>query len=120
MKVSRVTRSIAAALLAIATLTGVLSLAHADPAFDVDSRTVRYDDLNLATPTGVEALYRRIQNAARDVCGPSVVTGSHVVTESWKDCVNASVRQAILAINKPALTAYYAGRLRLPFAKTVG
>ena len=120
MKVSRVTRSIAAALLTVVTLTGVLSLAHADPLFDVATRTVRYDDLNLATPVGVEALYRRIQDAARDACGPSVVTGTHIVVESWKDCVNTSVRQAVLAVDRPALTTYYANRLRLPFAKNAG
>lgn len=34
-----------------------------------DSRVVRYDDLNLASPAGVERLERRIEQAARSVCG---------------------------------------------------
>ena len=34
-----------------------------------DSRVVRYDDLNLASPAGVERLERRIDQAARAICG---------------------------------------------------
>jgi UrcA family protein len=114
MKASRLSRSIAAAVLATVTLSSVLSLAHAAPVADPQSRVVRYDDLNLGTSAGVEALYRRIKEAARDVCGEPTVTGSHLVTETWKDCVAGAVRHAVLTVNQPTLTTYYAARLRDP------
>ena len=114
MKTRRLSCSIAAALLATATFASVLSAAHASPIDDSQSRVVRYDDLSLATPAGVEALYRRIKDAARDVCGEPTVSGSHLVTEAWKDCVAGAVRRAVLKVNQPTLTTYYSTRLRDP------
>jgi len=114
MKTRRLSCSVAAALLATATFSGVLSLAHAASIDDSQSRVVRFDDLNLATRTGVEVLYRRIKDAAHDVCGEPTVTGSHLVTEAWKECVASAVRQAVLKVNQPTLTTYYSTRLRDP------
>lgn len=34
-----------------------------------DTREVRFDDLNLASPAGLASLERRIERAARDLCG---------------------------------------------------
>lgn len=51
------------------TLIGAMALAATVPAFAVESRVVRYDDLNLASPAGIERLERRINGAARLVCG---------------------------------------------------
>ena len=114
MKARRLSCSVAAALLASATFSGVLSLAHAESVDGAPSRVVRYDDLNIATPAGAEALYRRIKDAARDVCGEPTIIGSYLVTASWKDCVAGSVRSAVLKINQPTLTTYYSARLRNP------
>jgi UrcA family protein len=117
MNYRRTTSLIAAAGITVALLSGVASLAHADVDGIAASRTVRYDDLNLSTQAGVQSLYRRIQNAARDVCGPEDVPGTRLTSRAWKDCVSGSIRQAVLSVNKPALTAYYAVRLRdVPFA----
>lgn len=58
------------------TMIGALALAATLPAVAAETRQVRYDDLNLATPTGVQSLERRIDGAARDVCG---VTGARDV-----------------------------------------
>ena len=57
------------------TLIGALALTAALPAAATtdagqqESVIVRYDDLNLANPTGMERLERRINAAARQVCG---------------------------------------------------
>lgn len=50
--------------------TGSFGLtAHgAELAAETPSVTVRYNDLNLNTPAGVEALYSRLRAAAREVC----------------------------------------------------
>lgn len=51
------------------TVIGALALAAAIPAAAGDRQVVRYDDLNLASPVGIQILERRIDAAARDVCG---------------------------------------------------
>lgn len=52
------------------TILCVTALAVAVPAAAAaDSRVVRYDDLNLASERGVKTLERRINAAAREVCG---------------------------------------------------
>jgi UrcA family protein len=50
------------------TIACVVALAAAVPAA-AESRLVRYDDLNLSSPAGIERLERRIDGAARQVCG---------------------------------------------------
>jgi UrcA family protein len=110
----------AAAALAVVTSAGIPSLAQALAPSDVRSKTVRFDDLNLATQSGVQALYLRILHAVRDVCGPAEFPGSRAAAAVWTDCVSTSVHQAILKINQPPLTVYYADRLRSPALRITG
>lgn len=58
------------------TMIGALALAATLPAVASDNgalqqenRSVRYDDLNLSSAAGMERLERRIEVAARSVCG---------------------------------------------------
>jgi UrcA family protein len=108
------------AVLALLGTHGVAPLAHADSANDAPARSVRFDDLNLSSPAGVQALYVRIQWAAVAVCGPSEITGTRIVSRAWKDCVSSSIREAVLKVNLPPLTAYYAKHLREPSFTTTG
>jgi UrcA family protein len=69
-------------------------------------RLVRFADLNLNDRDGVEALYRRIQGAAKVVCG----WPGPVAPEWWrpsKECTNHAIAQAITAVGNPALTSRY-------------
>lgn len=50
-------------------LTAALPAAAASDDVQHTSVIVRYDDLNLANPAGMERLERRINAAAREVCG---------------------------------------------------
>lgn len=50
-------------------LIAAMALTTALPALASESRVVRYDDLNLASPAGMERLDRRIDRAARSICG---------------------------------------------------
>lgn len=120
MRLRHATGLAAAAVLTFATLTGVASLAHADTGGTAQSRTIRYDDLNLSTPVGIQTLYLRIQGAARDACGSQLVTGTRLASARWKDCVTTSIREAVLAVNKPGLTAYYAAHLHELPSRTDG
>ena len=111
---------VAAATLAALTLLGTASLAHAAAPSVSEQVVVRFDDLNLATPAGLQALYLRIQNAARSVCGTPETLGTRVASQAWKECVSTSVRDAIFKVNRPALTAYYATQLRTVVSPTSG
>ena len=56
------------------TVIGALAVAvtvpaAAAPAMDYETRVVRYDDLDLASSTGFDQLEKRIDVAARAVCG---------------------------------------------------
>lgn len=80
------------------TISGALALAAAFspalPAFASDSRVVRYDDLNLASPAGQERLQRRIDSAARDVCGGGSATRESlaVLAQTQKCIAQAKTR----------------------------
>ncbi|HEV7611185.1 MAG TPA: UrcA family protein [Steroidobacteraceae bacterium] len=71
------------------------------------TKLVRFADLNLHDRDGVELLYRRIQGAARDVCGPSERTGSRIRSAAWQACMANAVKTAVQRVDRPMLTAYY-------------
>jgi UrcA family protein len=74
---------------------------------DTYSMTVHFADLNIDNPAGITALYRRLNIAAERVCGEPQLTGSHVVSRYWRSCVAQAVDGAVLALDRPALTAYH-------------
>jgi UrcA family protein len=89
----------------------VTATASAAPLNDgAPSITVRYDDLNLATPSGVEALYRRIASAARSVCPDEHSRELNVVAASDRCQANA-VAQAVRQVNNPHLALVHASRV---------
>ena len=65
MKTISIKASVAAAMIA-GTMTATPALAEQG-----ESVTVSYNDLNLASPSGIAALDRRIDRAAMQVCGIS-------------------------------------------------
>jgi UrcA family protein len=68
----------------------ILATAVALPAEAADSVVVRYDDLNLATPTGTALLYRRIEQAAKVVC-PEYPAGDVRRIRIWRPCYQEAV-----------------------------
>jgi len=77
------------------------------PGGNVDHITIRFYDLNLDQPAGVATLYRRIKFAAQEVCGDPKPPGTVVVSSRWRDCVAASVDRAVVAVDRPSVTAYH-------------
>ena len=63
------------------------------------SETVRFDDLNLASPAGIAKLDRRLASAARRVCGYNETRGySYILPTEVAECMDdalASARQQI-------------------------
>lgn len=101
-----------AATLTLLGLGGVASLAQADERGETRTQLVRFADLNLGSEAGLQALYRRLENAADNVCGPESVLGSRAVSAEWRACVASAVRAAVLSIDRPNVTAYYAAYVR--------
>jgi UrcA family protein len=89
----------AAVLLACALLT---SNAIADD--QVRSETVKFQDLNVASQAGVEALYVRIHGAAVRVCSQP---GDQWGMFRTAPCIRKAEAEAIQKVNLPLLTAYY-------------
>jgi UrcA family protein len=80
----------------------VTTLSVAAPASgDVLSVTVRYDDLNLASPAGMNTLYKRIARAARDVC-PEDSLDLAIAAESHH-CRADAITRAINEVNNQQL-----------------
>jgi UrcA family protein len=69
------------------------------------SLSVSLADLNLSNDAGVEALYRRLQRAARQVCGPQNLrdSGSLQALKSNRQCANTSLDRAVAEIGEEAL-----------------
>ena len=81
------------------TLIGALALAATLPAAAAETRVVRYDDLNLANAAGIERLERRINNAARDVCGAtSDYRESLVMLADTKKCIAEAKARAMAQV----------------------
>jgi UrcA family protein len=80
----------------------VVSNARADE--QVPSETVKFADLDVGTPAGAEALYKRIHSAARRVCRPH---GSWLEELGSVACAKDAEARAIEKVNQPLLTAYY-------------
>ena len=95
------TTLIVVALLGAATL---VEIARADDfRADVPAKTVGYQDLNLSTPAGVQVLYKRIQVAAKQVCGEVPVRDVREL-RAHQACVNHAVTDAVVTINNQLLT----------------
>jgi UrcA family protein len=67
------------------------------------SERVRFHDLNVSTPEGVEALYGRIHAAAKRVCSDS----DPVMQPAVSACARKAEGNAIEKLNLSQLTAYY-------------
>ena len=94
-------------VLAVAGLVASVSAFAGTSAFDAPTASVRYDDLNLSTSSGINTLYRRISAAARQVCpevyprDPSFVIAAH-------RCQAAAVARAVSQVNNPSLAMLHA------------
>ena len=87
-----------------ALLACVLVASNARAEEQVRSETVKFKDLDVGTPAGVEALYRRIHSAARRVCTSSV---AYPETFGAVACAKDAEARAVAKVNLPSLTAYY-------------
>lgn len=74
------------------------------------SFTVKYADLNVASPSGARALYERIRAAAQAGC-------SYYLFETEEDearCVHDAIASAVAKVNQPALSAIFDAKFKAP------
>src|SRR5256885_980306 len=79
---------------------------------DTPRMTVRFADLDLAKPQDAAVLYQRIRFAARLLCDAARSPWDGSQTRNWNRCFNSAVEDAVLRVDRPALTAVYRERTR--------
>jgi UrcA family protein len=99
-------------LLGTATLISIVCALGITPAWSSIpgeySVTVSFRDLDLARPEDANLLYRRIQGAAKRVCGNP---GADLIEQSiWRACYRSAISDAVTKVNNPLLTAAHSGR----------
>lgn len=92
------------AIAGMCALGTALAAPAADPASGAPAVTVRTSDLNLGTPQGVQALYRRIVTAAREVC-PQASAWQAESYAAARTCQSQAIERAVRAMNNPHLAA---------------
>lgn len=105
MKTSSCTQQIAMASVAAIYLASATMGAHAGEP-NAPTRTVHYSNLNLDTPAGVSVLYKRIRNAAEEVCG-DVNSRQLEEAAAARACVDHAVYVSVHSVNNAKLTSEY-------------
>src|ERR1700733_15719359 len=102
-------------------LTGILSalavsfsgLSAAADSEPVRTAIVKYNDLNVSSPQGADALYRRIRSEAAKVCSLPFEDGLQAkIAEAG--CTRTAIRDAVIKVNEPALFNVYNAKNRTP------
>jgi UrcA family protein len=94
-----------------------LSVAEAAAPSDVPTAVVKFGDLDTIGLAGKAELYRRLTQAAREVCrslDPSQSGPKMLVRPLYKGCINQAVSGAVAKINRPEFTDYVASRMPKP------
>jgi UrcA family protein len=94
-----------ALMLASASLTLAIHAAQANDLNPPTQKVVSFRDLNMHSPEGIEIAFKRIKNAARDVCA---TPDRYDLSESaLKPCINDAVAKAVAQVDSPLLTSLY-------------
>jgi UrcA family protein len=101
------TKQITLAAVASLCLSAAAVGAHADQTInDVQTRTVHYSDLDLGTQAGATALYDRIRNAAKQVCGDAS-SRQLVEAAAARACINRAIASSVHSVNSARLASVY-------------
>jgi UrcA family protein len=97
---------LAPAAFAVMTATAAAAPAVADGLGDAVSDHVKYGDLDLTHPAGVNELYNRIRMASKVVCAQ--LSGRELVdVQLYNACFTSAMSHAVADVKQPALTALY-------------
>ena len=84
-----------ASLVAVLCVGLAAGVAFAGPTISPPAVTVSYADLNLENPVGVQILHRRIESAARAVCGDDINSQVLELRDAARNCYKTATREAI-------------------------
>jgi UrcA family protein len=98
-----------AAAMLVACVFALSSASASESDGQVRMEDIKFQDLNLTTTAGVDALYQRIRAAAQRVCAVSD-QAEHGASSASAKCTKDAEARAIDKINLPALTAFAANR----------
>jgi UrcA family protein len=96
-----------------AVASGFSAVSAADPTSV--SFTVKYADLNIASPSGARVLYERIGAAAQAGCSAYLFE----TEEDEARCVHNAIANAVVKVNQPALTAVFDAKFKTPARTTL-
>lgn len=100
-----------ASIVAFAVCTSLVSYsASAEP--KVKAQAVSYADLDLSKPAGAQTLYKRIQKAARHVCGPTDQYTYVTPRKVFRECYEEAIAAAVAQVDRPSLTALHREQTR--------
>ncbi len=88
-------------------ITCSAAVAQAD-AFEPKSILVKFADLDTSNAQGAATLYGRLSSAAKSVCQDLEPGRELARVRVYKDCIHAALSDAIVTIDRPAVTAYAA------------
>jgi UrcA family protein len=77
---------------------------------DVVSVKVAVGDLNLGDVAGAAVALRRIHNAAGSICGAAPYALDLDRTAAYRQCMGATVGEAVASLASPTVTALYNGQ----------
>jgi UrcA family protein len=101
-------RRIALALVTVTALIPVASaLADVPVGSDAPRAVVKYADLDLASDAGAAALLRRIEAAARQVCGDPRELQPLTRSTRVRHCNTQAIEHAVTALGAPKVTLAY-------------
>jgi UrcA family protein len=90
----------------LAVVTSPIVATHAASQDSPRSETVRYGDLDPDSAQGAVALFRRLHNAAADVCSEPSEARAYDAVPRYVRCVDHAMSDAVSAVDRPAVTAY--------------
>jgi UrcA family protein len=100
-----------ASITAFAICTSLVAYsASAEP--KVKSQSVSFADLDLSKPAGAQTLYKRIQKAARHVCGPIDKYTYVIPRKAFRECYEEAIAAAVAQVDRPSLTALHREQTR--------
>jgi len=108
MKESKLVKGVVAA---IAILTFSLPAIASDVEFKGRSEKVSYSDLNVKKEAGAYALYLRLQQASKRVCGVESIrnAGGIRAVSRQQRCYRDTLDAAVVKINNPVLSRMHEG-----------
>jgi UrcA family protein len=95
-------------LAAVAFITCGVTVAQAGSAFEPRAVTVRFADIDTASPQGAAVLYRRLKGAAASVCQDLEPAKELARVHVYISCIRTALSSAIVKVDRPALSVYAA------------